>query len=137
MNTHDRYTALYAWPSALMPSFLVPFWGCPSWSPYGLECRTTEDCPSGGGSCLDDTCHCPDGQEYCCSEGGYDCSRQRRDCRPTEKCKDGEACGWSADCLSGVCYGGVCLAPTCTDATKNGDEQGEDCGGSCAPCAGG
>ena len=27
------------------------------------------------------------------------------------------------------------VVASCTDATQNGNEQGIDCGGSCAPCA--
>jgi hypothetical protein len=54
-----------------------------------------------------------------------------------KKCQDGEGCLIDDHCISGVCYGSICFSPTCFDVTKNGDEEGVDCGGSCElPCGG-
>jgi hypothetical protein len=40
--------------------------------------------------------------------------------------------GWVATATS---TGGGVVDPTCDDGIQNGDEEGVDCGGSCAPCA--
>jgi sulfatase modifying factor 1 len=54
------------------------------------------------------------------------------------KQKDGQGCGTSDDCESGVCTDSICQAPTPTDGVKNGDETDVDCGGPSAPrCAAG
>jgi hypothetical protein len=44
----------------------------------------------------------------------------------------GEICGKDADCTSSNCVGSVCKSPSCTDAKRDGDEVGIDCGGTCA-----
>lgn len=61
----------------------------------------------------------------------------RPGCSPT--CEVNEPCVEDRDCQTGVCdlggeATGVCAAPSCSDGVENGDETGEDCGGSCAPC---
>jgi hypothetical protein len=39
------------------------------------------------------------------------------------------------DCLTGVCgAAGTCAAASCTDAVRNQDETGVDCGGACPDC---
>jgi hypothetical protein len=89
--------------------------------------------------CTNETCqvgncvpsHCinmmPDMGETGVDCGGNDCG----------KCADGEGCTQSPDCISDACTGTpkVCVAPTCMDLKVNGNESGEDCGGSCPPCA--
>jgi hypothetical protein len=40
-----------------------------------------------------------------------------------------------SDCQSLSCVGGRCLAPSCSDAVKNGKETDIDCGGLCPACA--
>lgn len=54
---------------------------------------------------------------------------------PCAPCDAQQGCEGAPDCASGVCAGGACAAPSCTDAVRNGDESGVDCGGAtCAPC---
>jgi formylglycine-generating enzyme required for sulfatase activity len=48
------------------------------------------------------------------------------------KCGVGEICGKDADCTTSNCVGSVCKSASCTDAKRDGDEVGIDCGGSCA-----
>jgi len=55
---------------------------------------------------------------------------------PTSSCSDGIQNGneEGIDC-GGSCANACDAAPTCTDGIQNGDEEGVDCGGSCDPCS--
>jgi hypothetical protein len=118
-----------------------------SWPETGTDCGGPECLPCDEGypcnkdrDCLSNLC---DDAGLCTksthtdgvkndSETGIDCGYWDG---PPHLCKDWEGCGSSMDCMSAVCYFGECQAPTCVDATENGDETGVDCGGSCPACA--
>ncbi|HKO92260.1 MAG TPA: hypothetical protein VJU61_13945, partial [Polyangiaceae bacterium] len=56
------------------------------------------------------------------------------------RCGEGEGCGSSADCSSGLACPPAtqrCAPPTCQDGLHNGSETGLDCGGTCTGCAAG
>jgi hypothetical protein len=98
-----------------------------------LSCLEPSDCLSN--VCTANICQKSthaDGQKND-TETGVDCGHPGG---LSNMCADGEGCGASNDCKSGVCYLGICQAPTCVDATQNGEETGVDCGGPapCSPC---
>jgi parallel beta-helix repeat protein len=109
----------------------------------GQACRANVDCA--GRFCLNGTCVTPT-----CTDGFRNGTESDVDCGGTDatcpRCADHVHCIHATDCTSGVC--GVdlslpnphiaCLAPTCSDATKNGAESDVDCGGAngvCPRCA--
>jgi hypothetical protein len=107
--------------------------GGPGCGPCGIyqECLGGSDCTTG--VCTDGECQWDtrtDGVKNG-DEAGIDCGYPGG---PLHTCEDEDTCGSSDHCKSSVCYLGVCQIPTCTDATKNGDETGADCGGGCEPC---
>jgi hypothetical protein len=70
--------------------------------------------------------------------GGADCAG----CVPGKTCKAGTDCttlSCGPSCVLPICQlSRVCLQATCTDAVKNGEETGPDCGGpTCPACPGG
>lgn len=103
-----------------------------------LACKIPNDC-------LSQVCMGSPGNKICAipacgdnvkngKETDIDCGG--KDCIPLGGyCDMGQHCKLPSDCVSNVCKVGVCQPPTCTDAVKNGDEAGIDCGGSCpTPC---
>ena len=70
-----------------------------------------------------------------CSDNTENGDETGEDCGGTcpNNCANGEGCVNGGDCVSGNCVQGTCAAPapTCDDEIKNGDETGEDCGGTC------
>lgn len=114
------------------------FGGCGgSCSPclVGDECKVATDCESSRcelGKCA--AASHTDGVKND-SEEGTDCAWAGAP--PEATCAHGETCSQPHHCTSGVCIGGTCQEPTCLDATRNGGEDGPDCGGPCAtPCEG-
>jgi hypothetical protein len=90
-------------------------------------------CPAGlscdNGRCVN--AHCVNKQlDQALGETAIDCGGP---CRP---CDSGSACKVNADCQHAVCKSNLCQPPTCSDAARNGDETGVDCGGppSCSRC---
>jgi hypothetical protein len=86
---------------------------------------------------------CAGGHTQCAEdESGLECSTAG--VAATELCNDDDDnCdglvdnGAEAACISNVCSGGTCQDASCADGVQNGDESGEDCGGSCPKCPGG
>ena len=74
--------------------------------------------------------HCLNGQiDVDFKELDVDCSGE------CYKCKAGQKCGASQDCVSDFCVAGLCQATKCDDGAKNGQETDVDCGGPCGDCA--
>ena len=98
----------------------------------GRRCNTDEQCQSGfcqNGQCAQSSCI--DGMQNG-EEKGTDCGGN---C-PTG-CDLGTTCIFNAECLTNYCdpTTRICAEASCSDAVKNGQETGKDCGGSCDPCA--
>jgi hypothetical protein len=85
-----------------------------------------------------------------CASGTRDSDESDVDCGGADcaRCAEGDACRAGTDCATLSCGAPcflplcqltrVCLQPTCTDAVKNGQETGPDCGGpTCGKCPGG
>lgn len=93
----------------------------------GSEC-TADSCDEGtvvhtpvAGSCVDGSlCADPSGPK----------AGQCVECNVDAECESPNVC----DPLNGS---NTCVPPSCMDLTKNQDETGIDCGGSCGPCANG
>lgn len=98
------------------------------------NCAQDSDCESGlcdtmtTGRCLAPSCN--DGLRNG-DETDLDCGGSCSVATPPAPCATTKKCLFPADCESGVCRNGTCAFPTCLDYTKNQDEEGIDCGGSC------
>jgi hypothetical protein len=138
---------------------------CPDGKQNGDE--TSVDCGGSCGACNGDPCvedgDCASGicdQSVCspptnkmaCPDG-----RQDVRCQACHTCGLGATCVVDADCVTGLCKGhlcatcgattnpcadngpcvGSCLDVTCINGVRDGDEEGIDCGGSCAKLPGG
>jgi len=77
---------------------------------------------------VNDACENP-GEIVCEPEG----SRSYKEC-VEQKSKKETYLGWeSSKCAKGeICENGSCIVEHCSDGIQSGDEQGIDCGGSCA-----
>jgi hypothetical protein len=64
-------------------------------------------------------------------ETGIDCGGKCAKLPTPQRCADFALCLYPDDCASGVCLAPQCQQPSCTDQTKNKDEEGIDCGGTC------
>jgi len=129
---------------------------CPGCDPGGI-CDLNSDCGAGlacfGGSCADCTSN-PDAIECQapehCSNGTKDADETDIDCGGScPPCDPGQSCNSNDDCTSGdACIAGTCAdcdsnpgAPECetpshcSNGSKDFDETGVDCGGSCPGCA--
>lgn len=97
------------------------------------SCRTGGDCLSAFCSAarICESADCNDDIQNG-EEKGPDCGGN---C-PTG-CPIDSACVFSAECATGYCDPTTrrCAQASCTDGTKNGQETGRDCGGSCPKCA--
>ncbi len=105
-------------------------------------CAAGTDCQSG--ACIAMTSTCAADQ---CSDGRINGNETAVDCggQCATKCAVGGGCLSGADCanpqgmvgLPGFCSVSTrtCAAISCADGTKDGDETGVDCGGSCGKCA--
>lgn len=89
-----------------------------------VDCASLTCDPAFGGECVPATCETAPGV-FACGEG---CSL----------CGDDAPCDADGDCLSASCRAGRCIPATCFDGQPSGDEEGQDCGGSCfvecSPC---
>ncbi len=101
----------------------------------GEGCATDYDCESH--ACSQDTGRC---LAPACDDLRLNGDETDVDCGGTcGRCDDGEDCLVGADCEDGICAPGTgcagggcsCEDATCIDGVKNGDETGQDCGGSC------
>lgn len=96
----------------------------------GRGCKAPTDCDTN--ACVESKCTDPshtDGTKNG-NETGVDCGGPDAD---SPRCKEGEGCKASDDCL-GVCKEDKkCAAPSHTDKKKNLDETDVDCGGATAP----
>jgi hypothetical protein len=99
----------------------------------GTQCSADSDCDSH--SCSQGSCVAAS-----CSDGIRNQGESAVDCAGpcTARCAEGEACGRSADCASGLfCPPATqrCAPPSCQDGLQDGSEAGVDCGGTCAGCS--
>jgi hypothetical protein len=105
-----------------------------------IGCNLTADC-TGGKECVTQSCVTPT-----CADGMQNGYETAIDCGGTgywgagacPTCPDDAGCTQNSDCTNTFCNTSltpaVCKTPTCSDAHRNGQETGVDCGG--AACNG-
>lgn len=118
----------------LLISLLAMTGGCfnPRY-PEGISCSEAQTCPPGQICDVDGVCRRVAQQEPP-PDAAPPVGGPQADAAPAPDapmgCVDDEGCPDGLVCGSN----GMCVSASCTDGTRNGDETGVDCGGSCPPC---